>query len=51
MTVVLLLCGVLLTVLAAGWRRRHAATVAWHRELELAFGSRERRELPRHRTL
>lgn len=51
MTVVLLLCAALLLgVTARGWRR-HVEAVAWDRELELAFGSYERRELPRHRTL
>jgi hypothetical protein len=29
--------------------RRHRATLAWGRELEVAFRTDERRELPRHR--
>ena len=29
--------------------RRHRATLAWSRELETAFRTDERRDLPRHR--
>lgn len=49
MTVVLLSSLTLLGVLVAWVTRRHRAALAWSRELEVAFRTDERRELPRHR--
>lgn len=42
-----LLSAVLLVVLAAAWgARRHHAAVAWNRELDRAFATAERRDMP-----
>ena len=42
-----LLSAVLLVVLAAAWgARRHHAAVAWDRELDRAFATGERRDMP-----
>jgi hypothetical protein len=49
MTVVLLLSLTLLGVLVTWVTRRHRASLAWRRELEVAFRTDERRDLPRRR--
>jgi hypothetical protein len=51
MTVVLLLC-VLGFVLVGAWMgHRHSEVLAWDRELDAAFDSGARKEMPRHRVL
>ncbi len=51
MTVVLVLCGTLLAA-AGGWgAHRRSESLAWNRELDLAFDRGEPREVPRHRML
>ena len=49
MTVLLLLSATVLSALVLWAARRHRAALAWTRELEVAFRTDERRELPRHR--
>lgn len=51
MAVVLLACGLLIAVAVAWGVHRHRLAEAWDRELELAFGVGEQRELPLHRVL
>ncbi len=49
MIVVVLLSLTLLGVLVTWVTRRHRASRAWSRELEVAFRTDERRDLSRHR--
>jgi hypothetical protein len=49
MIVVVLLSLTLLGVLVTWVTRRHRASRAWSRELEVAFRTNERRDLSRHR--
>jgi hypothetical protein len=43
---------VLLVAFAAAWgARRHQASVAWDRELDVAFAVAERREMPTRKVL
>jgi hypothetical protein len=49
MTVVLLLSLTVLCAMVFWVARRHRASTAWSRELEVAFRTDERRDLPRHR--
>jgi hypothetical protein len=51
MVVVLLTLSALLAGVAVWAVHRHAATSAWNRELENAFGVADRKEMPRHRVL
>jgi hypothetical protein len=51
MVVVLLMLSALLAAIAVWAVHRHAATVAWDRELETAFGIADRKDMPRHRVL
>lgn len=48
MTMVLLTVLALIAVVCVWSSVRHRQVVAWDRELDDAFGSRDRRELPRH---
>lgn len=51
MTLVLLVC-VAISAVAALWStHRHRQLVAWDKELDAAFLSGERPEIPRHRVL
>lgn len=49
MTLLLLMSLTVLVALVLWVARRHRATLAWSRELEVAFRTDERRELSRHR--
>ena len=51
MTLLLVLCALLVALGSAWVVRRRYETLAWNRELDLAFGVSARRELPAHRTL
>jgi hypothetical protein len=51
LVVLLLLCVVFAFVAAAWSARRHRQMASWHRELDSAFASGERRELPGRRRL
>jgi hypothetical protein len=51
MTVLLVLCALMVALAIAWGLRRRSETLAWNRELDLAFGVSARRELPAHRAL
>jgi len=47
----LLAAALVVVALAATGVHRHLQAVAWDRELDQAFGTSTKRDLPRHRTL
>jgi hypothetical protein len=51
MTVVLRVGVLMLTVMGAWLSHRRVEMLAWNRELDDAFASRDRREMPPHRAL
>jgi len=51
MTVVLLLGALTSTAMGAWFAHRRRRAIAWDRELDIAFASGDRREMPRPRVL
>jgi hypothetical protein len=51
MELLLIAVALVLVGLTVSFVHRHQQAVAWHRELEQAFGTSAQREIPRHRSL